>query len=316
MFEGFLDQLDNYKIRGWCKSIGSADPVFVGIFINDKAIASILADIHREDLETAGKGNGNYGFEYVIPNSLLSGSTFKVNVKYLDCDLVNSPSILHAYISGSSQSNRERVAKQYLSQSGLEIGALHNPLLIDGITIKYVDRMSKKELGKFYNDIHTNIVDVDIVDEGESLTKIEDNSQNFIICNHMLEHCVNPIGTIKNHLQKIKRDGILFYSVPDKRFTFDQDRPLTEFNHLMMDYEGEINNLNHYKEWAVYHMGLQGNDITTKSLELLKIEHNIHFHVWDFFSFTDFLLQLKNIMGFEILNLQQNFNETIAVLKK
>ena len=62
-------------------------------------------------------------------------------------------------------------------------------------------------------------------------------SQDFIIANHFLEHTENPIGTIETHLGKLKPGGVLFYAVPDKRYTFDFRRPVTPIEHMVADYE-------------------------------------------------------------------------------
>lgn len=316
MFEGHIDNCSVSKIRGWCRSTTTSDSVYVDIFINGKHVVKVLANIHRQDLELAGKGKGNHGFEYIIPNLLLDGSTFEIHVKYNDQDLIGSPRSLNTFVSGDGQSRRSMIATNHLSGSGIEIGALHNPLVVDGVQVKYVDRMNKKELQKFYNNIETNMVEVDIIDDGERLYKIENSSQDFIISNHMLEHCENPIGTIENHLTKLKKGGILFYSVPDKRFTFDVDRPLTTFEHLMVDYEGEIDNLEHYREWAKYYYKFEGEEIEIKAREFQDINHNIHFHVWDLYSFSNFLLNLKQVLDFEILHIEQNYNEIVTVLRK
>ena len=67
------------------------------------------------------------------------------------------------------------------------------------------------------------LVKVDIVDDGEKLSSFPDGQLDFIIANHMIEHTANPLGTIRNHLRKIREGGVLYYAVPDKRYTFDVD---------------------------------------------------------------------------------------------
>ncbi len=79
------------------------------------------------------------------------------------------------------------------------------------------------------------MVPLDSIDDGETLSTISDDSLDFIIANHFLEHCENPIGTIRNHLKKVKTGGILLYVIPEKTYTFDKERTLTEFNHLIDD---------------------------------------------------------------------------------
>lgn len=134
--------------------------------------------------------------------------------------------------------NRETIARMFLKGKGIEIGALNNPLKVPAAArVKYVDRMSLKELEQEYPEMNPKtFARVDILDDGERLETIEDNSQDFVIANHFLEHCENPINAIENMLRALKNGGILYMSVPDKRFTFDSTRQITSFQHLMRDY--------------------------------------------------------------------------------
>src|SRR5690348_10635190 len=94
----------------------------------------------------------------------------------------------------------------YLRGEGLEIGALHEPLQLSSRAhVKYVDRLSVPDLRRHYPELNNlNLVNVDIIDDGERLTTIPANSQDFIVANHMLEHCKNPIQTLQSFLSKLK----------------------------------------------------------------------------------------------------------------
>ena len=61
----------------------------------------------------------------------------------------------------------------------------------------------------------------------ESLATIPDGSQDFVIADHFIEHCQDPISALTIHFRVLKTGGILYMAVPDKRFTFDKDRPVT-----------------------------------------------------------------------------------------
>ena len=134
---------------------------------------------------------------------------------------------------------RRNIASQYLSGEGIEVGALHAPLEVPpGVKVHYVDRMPVSELRKQYPELAAvNVVEADIVDNGETLSSIADNSWDFVIANHMIEHCQNPIGTLENFLRVLKPGGLVYMGVPDKRYTFDIDRPLTSLDHLIRDYK-------------------------------------------------------------------------------
>lgn len=78
---------------------------------------------------------------------------------------------------------------------------------------------------------------VDILDDGESLKTIKNNSQDFIIAHHFLEHCQDPIRTINRQLQVLKQSGILYLAIPDCRFNVDAGIPPTTLAHLIKDHQ-------------------------------------------------------------------------------
>lgn len=217
---------------------------------------------------------------------------------------------------------RQKLSKKYLIGQGLEVGALHYPLWTsERATVRYVDRLSVEELRRHYPELNDyELVNVDIVDDGEKLSSIEDSKLDFIIANHMLEHCENPLGTIRNHLSKLRKHGILYYAVPERKCGFDSDRPLTTFEHLVRDdREGaEVSRLAHFNEWAVLVDKVPQAEINNHVNKLLGINYSIHFHVWDDITFRDFLVKAQNYLNqsFEILHIEQNTNEIIAILKK
>ena len=97
--------------------------------------------------------------------------------------------------------------------------------------------MTVAELRPQYHELATApLVEVEIIDDGERLDKIADASQDFVIANHFLEHCQNPIMALRNMLRVLRVGGILFRAVPDKRYTVDVERPVTTLDHVWRDY--------------------------------------------------------------------------------
>ena len=98
-----------------------------------------------------------------------------------------------------------------------------------------------------------------MIDDGERLETFAEESVDFIVANHFMEHTQDPIRTIETHLSKLRPGGILFYAVPDKRYTFDFRRPRTTLEHLIADYERgpEASRWEHFLEWerTVYEPG-------------------------------------------------------------
>lgn len=217
---------------------------------------------------------------------------------------------------------RREIAGRYLKGKGIEVGALHAPLEVPaGVTVSYVDRLPVAELRKQYPELATaNLVEADIVDDGENLASIPDSSWDFVIANHMIEHCQDPIGTLENFLRVIKPGGVLYMGVPDKRYTFDIDRPLTSLDHLIRDHtEGAgWSRRSHFEEWVRLVDKTLEQDVAARIQYLLDINYSIHFHVWTFETFSELLKYCQTIFlrNFEIELFQENFGEVIVILRK
>lgn len=219
--------------------------------------------------------------------------------------------------------DRDFIINRYITGKGIEIGALHNPVkLPQNVNVKYVDRMSVSELRKQYPELNSReIVNVDIIDDGEKLEKFQDCTQDFVIANHFLEHCQNPIGAILNMLRIQKVGGILFFSIPDKRYTFDIDRPITTFEHLLRDYEigPDVSKRSHFEEWVHYINKVQDSEeIQRQAIYLMSIDYSIHYHVWTQMDILELILAVRNKLAskFEIELFFQNNKEIVVVLKK
>jgi SAM-dependent methyltransferase len=112
---------------------------------------------------------------------------------------------------------REFVAARYLKGQGMEIGALDKPMpLPKGVAVKYVDRMSTADLLVEYPELKgRKLVNVDIVDDGQVLGKVPPGSADFVIANHFLEHCADPLRSLKNMFRVLRPSGVLFLTIPD-----------------------------------------------------------------------------------------------------
>lgn len=214
---------------------------------------------------------------------------------------------------------RRRIAGQYLRGTGLELGALHSPLEVSGGGVRYVDRMPVADLRRHYPELAGfALTPVDIIDDGERLSTIPDESQNFVIANHMLEHTENPLGTIRAHVAKLRHNGILYYAVPDKRHSFDRDRPLTDFPHLIADDAdgGAASRYGHYFEWAKFVNN--ADDPHDNARKNMEFNYSIHFHVWDANNWFAFLVAAREYLDgrFDILHIECNGPEIVTVLSR
>lgn len=229
---------------------------------------------------------------------------------------------------------RREFAARFLVGQGLEIGALHQPLATPPQTrVRYVDRMSVEKLREEYPElVDWNLTSVDVIDNGELLSTVSDSSQDFIIANHFLEHCEDPITTIGTHLSKLKKGGILFYAVPDKRYTFDFRRPLTPLDHMVDDHEqgSERSRSEHYEEWARLVINEESSAvaiteqtqpeewIARKAQELEAARYSIHMHVWTQAEFLQLILHCRERFAgaFDIEAAARQSIEFVVVLRK
>ncbi len=226
-------------------------------------------------------------------------------------------------IAPAMQSVRRQLAAQFLKGNGIEIGALDCPLPTPASAkVRYVDRVSVAQLRSYYPELGDRELTVpDLIEDGEHLRSIASGSLDFIIANHMLEHCENPLGTLRRHLDRVQQSGILFYAIPDKRQCFDHSRPLTLFSHLVSDDVdgGEQSRWSHYLEWAVHVNGLADRTAAEDNArENMCNAYSIHFHVWDPVAFREMLLAAQSYLKvpFAIEHFGVNGTEAIAILRK
>jgi SAM-dependent methyltransferase len=217
---------------------------------------------------------------------------------------------------------RRRLADQHLTGSGLEIGALFLPLRVpNGASVRYVDRFGVPELREHYPELNDfDLVQPDIIDDGETLDTVADGSVDFVIANHFIEHCENPIGALSNHLRVLRVGGALYMAVPDRRYTFDRRRPTTELAHVARDHlDGPVwSRREHFQEWARWVEERPDAEVRERAEKLELRGYSIHFHVWTPSSFVELLAYCRLQLGLplELEALERNDHEFIVILTR
>jgi SAM-dependent methyltransferase len=191
---------------------------------------------------------------------------------------------------------RARLSARFIRGAGLEIGGLHQPLPTPyADNVLYVDRLPLAQLRETYPELAGQpLIEPDIIDDGERLTSLGERSVDFVIANHFIEHCQDPIGTIHHLLRVLKPGGVLFMAVPDKRSIFDRPRPLTSLEHVVRDHEeGPAWSMrSHFEEWVNL------VDASKSVEELIAEGTSIHFHVWTPSSFIELLEYCRKSLCF------------------
>jgi SAM-dependent methyltransferase len=203
-----------------------------------------------------------------------------------------------------TRDTRAYLAQKYLKGSGIEIGALDAPFpRPQDLDVRYVDRFSRAELKLHYPELDSSrIIDPDIIADGEVLGTIPDRSFDFVVASHFLEHCENPLKTIRNHFRVLRPGGRLLLAIPNSAHpeSWDFGRQLTTFQHLIMDDRNgpETSRHQHYMEWVTFAGKMTGASAQQECIKLIEMRYSIHFHCWDVATFLPFLfgsLEYNNV---------------------
>jgi hypothetical protein len=196
--------------------------------------------------------------------------------------------------------DRHWISNHYIKGNGIEIGAHHFPFPLNKQVTKttYIDKWSKPELIKLFPEIQNKktIPETQLIENGETLKSIPNESQDFVLASHVFEHFESPYTGLENHLRVLKKDGIIFYAIPEMSQTFDKNRKPTAHDHVTYDYHADPKRslappterelsfwesclVEHHKEFCKV---VDGIDLTDEqALKSIREGRDVHYHCWD-----------------------------------
>ena len=192
-----------------------------------------------------------------------------MNFKYL-LSVLNKPSLLAT----------APLLKFFNNKTGIVIGGTlrsHFKVLIN---------TAKKVIDVDNNDEFLgNSNDVDYLSDATNLSFAADESMDFVCSSHLLEHLTNPLQAITEWKRVLKKGGIIYAAVPDKRYTFDHRRARTSLDHLIDDFEKGIDQTDetHISEF-IEKWDEERDHCCNKEQFLANVkrkpESYVHNHVW------------------------------------
>ena len=225
--------------------------------------------------------------------------------------------------------NERSCAARFLAGEGIEIGACHLPLQVDKTIsrVKYVDKLTAGQIKKLFPELKRyQIVEADVIcDVIKSPLPFAENSLDFIIANHLLEHCPNPLKLIKEFYRVLKNFGVLYLSLPDKRYTFDRKRSVTSLSHLIKDFNNDVTYIDelHLADHLTKADKIKIPEDLKKRKKLFKyyLNKSIHVHVWTYQEMAEFISYMIEKKGtrcdlLELYLPKGIRNEVIFVLQK
>ena len=146
---------------------------------------------------------------------------------------------------------------------------IQQPCFREGLTFKY--HANKPEGYTF-------------ICEASDLSHIDDESYDFIMSSHVIEHIANPLKTISEWKRVVRIGGVILFVCPHKDGTYDHKRPITPLAHLIEDYIKGVdeNDLTHQSEVLKLHdLSRDTNSydqvlaVSTKNFEYRWLHHHV-----------------------------------------
>jgi SAM-dependent methyltransferase len=200
---------------------------------------------------------------------------------------------------------------RHLVGAGVELGPGHHPFPVpyDGVRVTYVDRWLPDEnrnlfpeLGEAAFPVPDIVANLDV----DKLAALEDDSQDFVIASHILEHLADPIGMIDEMHRVLKPGGIALILLPDRRRTFDRRRHPTSLWHLVAEHEAEVTEVD--DEHIVEFIRYTETDAEVAAFDRMEREEqseviarhrerSIHAHCWTADEFTQVIAYTIGRLG-------------------
>ena len=228
-------------------------------------------------------------------------------IKFFNCELKNSK----IYID------------KIINKNGLEVGG---PSFFFRNFIKIYKNIKSLDSLNFASKTIWNknkghiLIGKEIICCSTDMSIIPNESYDFILSSHQLEHVANPIKALLEFKRILKKSGTLILVIPNSKYNFDHKRNKTTIKHLIDDYNSNIDegDLTHLQD------SLNNTDFYSNSLDFEKFkelaEDNlknrvIHHHIFDNKLVSDLcnFVQLNLIQSDEI---KKKFPSLVFLIEK
>ncbi len=219
---------------------------------------------------------------------------------------------------------------KFLNGEGMEVGPGEHPFSVSKKTIfleKFVDDYDvlfpKADKQNFINGEAENV-------------PADDDSFDFLVSAHCLEHCIDPIAVLKEFKRVVKSSGLICLILPHCERTFDKGRFLSTLEGHIHDHENQVTKEDYLKTEGKYfdifeeflliatkwprHNWISGATNKDGSWNKRKIleEGILHYHVWTQNEVIDLLRYLDCSVNFvkEVMPGRPDSFIVIAEVKK
>uniref|UniRef100_A0A915EB57 Methyltransferase type 11 domain-containing protein n=1 Tax=Ditylenchus dipsaci TaxID=166011 RepID=A0A915EB57_9BILA len=118
---------------------------------------------------------------------------------------------------------------------GIEIGpGAHNPFGLNTLNVDFTT--NKTVWKKSEQQMSGKNARLDVIAMGDNLP-FPDESYDFVLSSHVIEHFYDPIKAIKEWFRVIRKDGYIYMIVPHKERTYDKKKTRTTLAELIERHE-------------------------------------------------------------------------------
>lgn len=191
-----------------------------------------------------------------------------------------------------------KIAHQYLDGlQGLEIGgSAHNDFGLQTLNVDYTNSMDTVFKQAEY-ELCGEKMFVDIIANGDDLHMIEDESVDFVINSHVIEHMFDTIKALEEWYRVIKPGGYIFIIAPITAHVPNETRPTTTLNELIKRNNGTIK-----EEFILERVAVENNQLSSSIVEgiLYDTKHG-HWTVLD----VNLFKQLCEYLNMKIVHIDE-----------
>lgn len=195
--------------------------------------------------------------------------------------------------SDATSTDLREIAAAGLHGTGIEFGAGASPFPVPlRCHTLYADAYTFDALraNMYPGQTIQQIVRPDFVTDLQTLRGVADDTLDFIVACHVIEHTVSPITALKSCWRALKPGGELIMVVPDMHKTFDRARELTPLQHLVEDHyvPSRERDRQHFMEFYTKAFNVPSDAGIEKFVSTKHDEgSDIHYHCWTYESFLE-----------------------------
>ena len=199
--------------------------------------------------------------------------------------------------------------------AGIEVGAVNCPFDLEA-DVQYLDQHDSNAVAAAHaNDPNVAaVLPVSFVASRPPYRFLADQSFDFVVASHVVEHLPNPLAAITEFVRVVRTGGVVYLVVPHKDYCFDRARGVTPLQHFVTEYLAGVVDISmeHCLEHVFDSLDLSlidpanGADAIERARALHRSQQDFHVHTFTEGSFWTLMDWIAPRIGAEVVHRQWN----------